>query len=60
MKNKILIIIYAIGAVVTFGRAWDDDYSECFDPDGCRLIAATGSAAAWPLYWSTVIWKYVQ
>ena len=56
MKNKILII-YIIISVVTFGHAWKR-ISPTFPKemkDGA-FVFSLGSAALWPLYWSTVAW----
>ena len=57
MKNKILITLYIIGAVVTFGHAWNRDYSKTLDGQDSAVMVAPVASALWPLYWSTVAWK---
>lgn len=50
-----LLMCYAVMAVVTFGHAW----STLAVPDEERHIyGAVACSAAWPLYWSVVLWSH--
>lgn len=49
----VLLTLYAIGIVVTFGHAW----AHFPDPDESRrLVRAFLCGAAWPFYWSGWLW----
>ena len=56
-RTKAFIILYAIGAIITFGHAWNRDYSDTFDKQATAIMAAPACAAVWPLYWSAFFWK---
>lgn len=57
-----LIAIYAIGFVVTYGRAWHTsvdsaDVKPYQNENSMRSMEALASAAVFPLYWSVQAWK---
>ncbi len=56
--KKILITVYVVMVVVTFGHAWNRDYDEHPDRHMAASTVAPVSAALWPLYWSTVAWDH--
>lgn len=56
-QRNYLITLYIIGAVITFGHAWNRDYSKTADKEATAFIVAPLASALWPLYWSTVLWR---
>lgn len=64
MKKQILTLLFAIGAVVTYGHAYHHQLPYTVQFDGSRVEAdafykcfvAITSAALWPLYWSQYLW----
>lgn len=56
--TKILIAVYALGVVVTFGHAWNSN-DPYFPKDwkDAQFALVCGDSALWPLYWSEVFWK---
>ena len=59
MKNKIeiAIAIYAIGAVITYGHAWNQNWTAKDKEIGRREIESGIASVVWPLYWSAQLWK---
>lgn len=55
--KKAFIALYLAGAIVTFGHAWNRDFSIYNYELEAKLDCAVAAAAAWPLYWSTVVWE---
>ena len=58
-RSKIIAAYVAV-AIITFGHAWNRDYSD--NPDTAQkqsaaLLAAPVVSALWPLYWSAFAWK---
>lgn len=64
---KIAVALYAVFAVVTFGRAAADPRRVCFDtvkgevssfcPSETLAAPAMFAGVAWPLYWSWEAWS---
>lgn len=57
-KNiKILLSIYAIIGVITFGHVWNRPWNDRQIEGGGQCLASMVSSAVWPLYWSVVVWE---
>lgn len=51
----VLVTLYLVITIITFGHAWNQKYE--YSGVENRMAASTMSAAFWPFYLSTQVWK---
>lgn len=61
-KYKILLAVYGMAAIITFGHAFHYcmKYAEVNfknDSPGASVYLAVIDSVVWPLYWSAQLWK---
>lgn len=54
MKVKLMALIYAMAAIISFGHAWNNGD---WDNHGQQLMGAPACGLFWPLYVSAQAWN---
>lgn len=58
IMHKIIIIAYIAMTVITYGHAWNQDYSSAGEMKNERqAMTAVMGSVLWPFYWSTVVFE---